>query len=93
MCIVHYFRVELTGVRIASKRQMGRLATNSANPFMFLPLDALGSEEEGRSWKAYARAQITESLAKTSPSLRSGLEKQYRILETFFDDKEQPVVE
>ncbi|KAF7798260.1 hypothetical protein EIP86_009477 [Pleurotus ostreatoroseus] len=75
------------------QHQKGLLATVPASAFVFLSADALGSEEDIKSWKEHAHAQCTDSFANVVPSLRSGLEKQYEIQQSFLDDKKHSQAE
>ncbi|KAI8980779.1 GMC oxidoreductase [Trametes punicea] len=71
----------------------GLFASVPAPAFVFLSADALGSLEDVRSWKEHAHAKSTEVLANAVPSLKSGLEKQYKIQQQLFDDKNQSQAE
>lgn len=72
---------------------MGLFATVPAPAFVFLSADALGSEEDIASWQAQALVQNTEALANSVPSLKAGLEKQYKVQQKFFADKKQSQAE
>lgn len=75
------------------QHKMGMFATVPAPAFVFLSADALGSEDDIKSWKDQAHAQNTEVLANTLPSLKSGLEKQYAIQRKLLNDKHQSQAE
>ncbi|CDO78110.1 GMC oxidoreductase [Trametes cinnabarina] len=75
------------------QHKQGLFASVPAPAFVFLSADALGSPEDIRSWKEHAQAKNTEFLASASPSLKSGLEKQYKVQQQLFDDKYQSQAE
>ncbi|OSD00955.1 GMC oxidoreductase [Trametes coccinea BRFM310] len=75
------------------EHRKGLFASVPAPAFVFLPADALGSPEDIRSWKEHAQAKSTEVLADVIPSLKSGLEKQYKVQQQLFDDKVQSQAE
>lgn len=76
-----------------SKNRKGLFASVPAPAFVFLSAHALGSEDEISSWKSRAHVRYTDVLANTVPSLKSGLEKQYKIQQSLFSDKNQSQAE
>ncbi|EKM52284.1 uncharacterized protein PHACADRAFT_260581 [Phanerochaete carnosa HHB-10118-sp] len=75
------------------QHQLGLFASVPAPAFVFLSADALGSPDDVQSWKEHAHAQNTEVLANAIPSLKSGLEKQYKIQQRLLSDKRQSQAE
>lgn len=60
---------------------------------MFIPADALGPKEDIAAWQRQAEARNIDALAKTEPSLKSGLQKQYEIQKKLFADSRHPQAE
>lgn len=79
--------------RCSSKYNLGLFATVPAPGFVFLSAKALGTQEDLTSWQEHAHAGLTEVLANSVPSLRSGLEKQYKVQQKLFADPRQSQAE
>ena len=76
-----------------SKEQRGHLSYGPAAAFLFASAKQLGVPDTINSWEGHSRAKYTDSLAKAVPSLRAGLEKQYKFQEKFISDSSQAQAE
>ncbi|EJC99664.1 alcohol oxidase [Fomitiporia mediterranea MF3/22] len=75
------------------KQQRGHLSYGPAPAYIFVPAKKLGAIDKIISWENHAHAKLTESLARVVPSLKAGLEKQYKIQEKFIVDENQAQAE
>lgn len=85
--------VELKKHETLYKEQRGHLSYGPAAAFLFASAKQLGASDTINSWEDHARAKYTDSLAKAVPSLRTGLEKQYKFQEKFISDSNQAQAE
>ena len=78
----------------SAQQQEARLSAFPDPFYALVPAQVIGSEDDvqrlGRQFDKDAAADIA---AKTEPSLRNGLQKQYDLLKQWFNDKTQPVAQ
>ncbi|KIJ36601.1 GMC oxidoreductase [Sphaerobolus stellatus SS14] len=68
------------------KQKQGFFSTVPAPGFIFLPVTAIGSNEEVKSWQSQAQTHISKGMESVLGELKQGLEKQYEIQRRWFGD-------
>lgn len=66
-----------------------------SSAFAFLPSHLIGSTDDVARWRSLSslNGSAPEVFASTNPSVKKGIEKQYKILRRWIDNPEQPISE
>lgn len=77
-----------------SETQQGLMSSVPAQIFAFLPAKAFGSDTDISRWQEKADTySVVESTALIEPTLKQGLQKQYKFQKRWFTDPEQAQAE
>ncbi|KAL5513517.1 hypothetical protein ACEPAH_3916 [Sanghuangporus vaninii] len=75
------------------KQQRGHFSFIPIPAYIFLSAKQLGPTEAISFWEGHCRSKFAESASASSPSLRAGLEKQYKFQQSFMEDETQAQAE